>query len=355
MVVGTQGSVKGLSARDLEEVGAGIVLGNTYHLALRPGVEVIEAAGGLHRFMGWDGPVLTDSGGYQIFSLPTLVRVTDDEVAFASHIDGSRLALSPERAIELQGRMGSDIAMQLDHVVGYPASRQEAADAMRRSLAWARRSREAAASRAPAGAGFFGIVQGSTYWDLRAESARGLAALDLDGYAIGGVSVGEPRQLMFEAVERTVEHLPPDRPRYLMGMGLPGDLLDGVARGVDMFDCVIPTRNARNGQLFTRSGLVRIRRSCYTYDFRPPDPDCGCRVCGRYTRSYMRHLFKAGEMLGPVLASYHNVWFYLELMREAREAIERGRFAEFAAERAPATGDADDFSDGVWRRPGRRG
>lgn len=325
MPVGTRATVKTMTPEEVWELGGRMILGNTYHLYLRPGPDLISEAGGLHRFMGWDGPILTDSGGFQVFSLAPLRRITDEGVVFRSHIDGSEHLFTPEKVVAIQEALGSDIAMVFDECSPYPCTHEEAAAGLRRTLAWAARAREV--HRRPDQA-LFGIVQGSVYRDLRVQSARELAALDFPGFGIGGLSVGEPKPLMYEALEWTIPHLPAAKPRYLMGVGSPDCLLEGVARGVDMFDCVLPTRMARHGALLTRSGRLNIRNAVHSRDFRPVDPDCGCYTCRRFTRAYLHHLFRTGEVLGLRLATIHNLFFVLDLMRAVREAIREDRLQE---------------------------
>ncbi len=324
MPVGTAATVKGVDIGRVAGTGAGMLLANTYHLHLRPGEEVVGAAGGLARFMGWDGPTLTDSGGFQVFSLAKQVKVTDAGARFRSHLDGAVIDLTPEAAVRIQERLGADIAMQLDHVVALPAPRGDVAIAMRRSLAWAERCREAHRRTDQA---LFGIVQGGLEPDLRAESAERLRALDLPGYAVGGLSVGEGPEAMLAALRVTVPHLPEDRPRYLMGVGRPTDIVAAVAEGIDMFDCVLPTRCGRNSLAFTSHGQVRLRNARYVGDDRPLEPDCPCPAC-RHGRGYLRHLFIAGEMLGPILLSIHNLTFYQRLLARLRTAILADRFRE---------------------------
>jgi queuine tRNA-ribosyltransferase len=333
MPVGTAASVKGVAQPVLEELGAGVLLANTYHLYLRPGHERIAALGGLHRFMSWPRGLLTDSGGFQVFSLAELRRVTDEGVAFRSHLDGSEHFLSPERAVEIQAALGADIAMVLDECIAFPASHEHARAAAHRTLSWARRAKQHLARTAPSTDGArpaqatFAIVQGGAWADLRRESADALVEMDFPGYAVGGLAVGEPHALTVEMTAVATERLPRERPRYLMGVGMPEDIADYVAAGVDMMDCVLPTRNARNGSLFTRAGRLAIRNARFASDPRPPDERCGCGVCRRYSRAYLRHLFLAGEMLGPILASQHNLAFYFELLAEIRRAIAEGTFA----------------------------
>jgi queuine tRNA-ribosyltransferase len=349
MPVGTQGTVKTLSARDLEEIGADIILSNTYHLYLRPGERLIEEAGGIHRFMGWNRPVLTDSGGYQVLSLADLSRIGDEGVEFKSHLDGSTHFLTPERVVDIQLSIGSDIMMVLDECAKYPCERGQAEDAVERTTLWARRSLAARGPRVTRSGyerALFGIVQGSVYSDLRERSAEELVSLDFPGYAIGGLSVGEPKRDTFEMVARTTAHLPEGKPRYLMGVGLPDDIVEAVARGVDLFDCVIPTRNARNGCVFTSRGKLVIRNAAYAREDAPLDPSCGCEVCRTYSRAYIRHLFNAGEMLGPRLATYHNLYFYLQLIADMRQVISEGRFLEWRERFYGRYGAADARADG---------
>jgi len=351
MPVGTQGSVKAMTQAQLVEAGAAIVLGNTYHLHLRPGEAAVARRGGLHRFIGWPHSILTDSGGYQVFSLSSRRRVGEDGVTFQSHLDGSRRFLSPENVAAIQAQLGSDIAMAFDECLSYPVEHDVARTSMERTLRWARRGREAflrvmsgEASANPAEAGSrarepvtvttpgqvqFGIVQGSVFPDLREASARGTVEIGFDGYAIGGLSVGEPSAQMYEVAEYTAAWLPEDRPRYLMGAGTPLDLVEAVARGIDMFDCVMPTRNARNGQLFTRQGKLNIKNAAFAEDDRPPDEACGCYTCRTHSRAYLRHLFLAGEMTAATLNSIHNIQFYLDTMEAIRDSIVFGRFEAF--------------------------
>ncbi|MEK6248020.1 MAG: tRNA guanosine(34) transglycosylase Tgt [Planctomycetales bacterium] len=325
MPVGTLGSVKGLTIDMLRNTGSEMVLGNAYHLALRPGADVVKQLGGLHAFSGWDGPMLTDSGGFQIFSLAQQVKISDEQAVFRSHIDGSRIALSPERAISIQQDIGADIAMVLDHVVALPSPLTVVEDAMHRTLRWAQRCREVGDRKDQA---MFGIVQGGLDKGLRRQCAISLAEMDFDGYAVGGLSVGESPEQMAQALEHTVPFLPADRPRYLMGVGRPEDLLNAISRGIDLFDCVMPTRNGRNGLAFTDQGTLRLRNLCRQVDDRPVEEHCGCLAC-RHSRGYLRHLFLSGEMLGPILLSVHNLTYYQRLMVAARESIEEDRFDEF--------------------------
>lgn len=334
MPVGTQATVKAMTPEDLREIGYGLILGNTYHLRMRPGEALIAAAGGLHRFSGWDGALLTDSGGFQVFSLPGLRRIGGDGVEFQSHIDGSRHLFTPETVMQIERDLGADIIMAFDECAPYPCTHAYALEAMERTHRWAVRCREAwelCGKRASGGwkQALFGIVQGSVYPDLREQSARTLVDLDFSGYAVGGLAVGEDREKRNAAVRACTVLLPPERPRYLMGVGTPVDILDAIACGIDMFDCVLPTRNARNAQLFTSEGVRNLRNARYADDFGPPDPGCECRVCRRHSRAYLRHLFRANEILGPCLATYHNLWFYHRLVAGARESIRAGRFEEF--------------------------
>jgi queuine tRNA-ribosyltransferase len=326
MPVGTAAAVKAVLHRDLREMGARILLANTYHLMLRPGAALVAQLGGLHGFTGWDGPFLTDSGGYQVFSLAALRRLDEDVVRFRSHIDGSPHLLSPERSIEIQEQLGADIVMAFDECPPGNAAREVIAEATARTTRWARRSREA---HRRADQWLFGIVQGGSLLELRETSARELVAIDFPGYAIGGLSVGEPKPARDRVLEHLDPLLPPDRPRYLMGVGTPEDLVDSVARGVDMFDCVLPTRNARNGQLLTWRGKLAIRNARFRDDPRPPDPDCGCFTCRTASRAYLRHLQLAGEMSAATLISIHNLSFYVDMMRKLRQSIRLCRFEEW--------------------------
>ena len=323
MPVGTYGSVKAMSPPELAALGAQIVLGNTFHLWLRPGLDVIGKHGGLHRFMAWQGPILTDSGGFQVFSLGALRRISEEGVQFASPVNGDRLFLTPEESMRIQQVLDSDIAMVFDECTPYPATRQQAADSMALSMRWAARSREAWRSANA----LFGIVQGGVYEDLRDESLQRLTGIGFDGYAIGGLAVGEPGEDRSRILAHTGPRLPADKPRYLMGMGTPEDLIEAVAAGIDMFDCVLPTRNARNGWLFTRAGDIRIRNARYRDDLAPLDERCGCHTCRNYTRAYLYHLDKTKEILGARLNTLHNLHYYQELMRELREAIAQGELA----------------------------
>ncbi|MGH9161992.1 MAG: tRNA guanosine(34) transglycosylase Tgt [Vicinamibacteraceae bacterium] len=341
MPVGTRGTVKGVTHRDLRDAGADILLANTYHLYLRPGDELIAERGGLHRFIGWPGPILTDSGGYQLFSLGPLVAIDEQGARFRSHIDGSYHHLTPEQVVDIQARLGSDIAMVLDECLTYPASEEAARVSLERTLRWAARAR-ARFDQVRGGSASvtvtnplqaqFGIVQGGVYPHLRERSARETVSMGFEAYAIGGLSVGEPVHVMYDVVKHTAALLPDDRPRYLMGAGMPDDIVEGVARGVDLFDCVIPTRNARNGQLQTRDGPLNIRNARYARDDRPPDPACGCYTCRTFSRAYLRHLFLVREMTGPTLATLHNLRFYLDTLRGIRDSIAFGTFGRFRQE-----------------------
>jgi queuine tRNA-ribosyltransferase len=342
MPVGTQGAVKATRHRDLEEAGAGIILGNTYHLFLRPGDELIARRGGLHHFIGWSHPILTDSGGFQVFSLAERRVVSEEGVDFRSHLDGARHLLTPTRAVDIQARLGSDIAMVLDECLAFPAPYDDAARSMQRSIRWAALCRErllqlrsgpvdGVAVTNP-GQAQFGIVQGGVYHDLRDGSVDATVAIGFEGYAIGGLSVGESVDLMYQVVDNTARRLPAEQPRYLMGTGTPEDLVECVARGIDMFDCVLPTRNARNGQLFTSAGRVNIKNARYAEDDQPLDPQCQCYTCRTHSRSYLRHLYMAGEMSAGLLNTLHNLSFYLDTMRRIRDAIAVRTFDRFRQE-----------------------
>ena len=327
MPVGTQGSVKAVSPRELHELQAQIILGNTYHLFVRPGLEVMRHFGGLHRFMNWDGPSLTDSGGYQIFSLAKLRKITEEGVAFQNHLDGTPAFISPESAMEIQRTLGSDIAMVLDECPPYPCDYDYAAQSLDRTLAWARRCKEV-----PGTGMKFGIVQGGTFPDLRQRSAQALTEIGFDGYAIGGVSVGEPEDAMMSAVEASEPWMPVERPRYAMGLGTPPQMMELIARGVDMFDCVLPTRLARNGTAFTAQGTINLKNAPFIFDKAPIEAGCTCPACRQFTRGYLRHLLKAEEILGLRLVTLHNLHFYLQLMEQARAAIVAGSFGTFRKE-----------------------
>jgi queuine tRNA-ribosyltransferase len=336
MPVGTQATVKALRNEALEELGAQIILGNTYHLYLRPGHELISKLGGLHKFMSWNGAILTDSGGYQVFSLSELRKITEDGVRFRSHLDGAEHLLTPEKAAEIQLALGSDIAMVLDECIKTPAPREEALAALERTTAWAGRARgffrECARQNGEMNQWQFAIVQGATFADLRRESARQLLELDFPGYAVGGLAVGEPHHVTLQMTAEVTALLPRDRPRYLMGVGRPEQLAEYVGLGIDMMDCVLPTRAARHACLYSSEGRVLIKNARYACDQRPVDAACSCSVCRRYTRAYLRHLFAAGELTAAILASHHNVHFYLDFMRQIREAIEFGNLAKFSSE-----------------------
>ncbi len=327
MPVGTLGTVKAMLPETLKEEGAEIILANTYHLFLRPGHELVRQLGGLHRFMNWDRPILTDSGGFQVFSLGQLRKISEEGVRFQSHIDGSSHLLTPEISIAVQEALGADIIMAFDECIPYPSSREYVAESTALSGRWARRCKEA--RREGDGAALFGIVQGGMYPDLRARSAEELLEIGFDGYALGGLSVGEEAERMYAMMEATLPLLPAERPRYVMGVGTPENLLEGVSRGVDMFDCVMPTRNARNGVLFTSFGKVSIKQARYADDPGPVDPDCDCYVCRNYSRAYLRHLYQSNEILASVLNTRHNLHYYLGLMAGVRKALEQGRFSQY--------------------------
>ncbi len=335
MPVGTQGTVKTLSPQELEQAGTQIILGNAYHLYLRPGSEVIEEAGGLHAFVGWDHPILTDSGGYQVFSLADLNTVDEEGVTFQSHLDGSYHLFTPEKVIEVQHALGADIIMCFDECTSYPCGFTQAQRSAKLTLRWAQRCleiHERLNAMQDRGQTLFAIVQGSTYAELREENAKTLVEMDFPGYALGGLSVGEPKTAMYEMIDATLPHLPADRPRYLMGVGMPEDLVEAVSRGVDLFDCVIPTRNARNGCVFTTRGPLVVKNAQYARDFDPIDDSCECYTCRHFSRAYLRHLFQAGEILAPRLATLHSVHFFMWLMQQMREAIVAGRFEPWRRE-----------------------
>ncbi len=342
MTVGTVGAIKGLVPDEIRELGGQVILSNTYHLHLRPGEDLVEKAGGLHKFMNWDGPILTDSGGYQIFSLTGIRKIKDDGVEFKSHIDGKKIFLTPEKCIEIQQKLGVDIMMCLDECPAHTADRRYIEKSLELTTEWARRCQTFASRKrngrifAPQTNGvkphLFGIVQGGMHPDLREKSAKQLIEIGFDGYAIGGLSVGESNKLMYEMLDTTIPHLPKDKPRYLMGVGTPENILEAVERGIDMFDCVLPTRNARHGYIFTSQGIVRLKKSEFKDDFTPLDPECDCYVCKNYTKAYLHHLFRAGEILSHRLNTYHNIAFYLNLMKNIRKAIEEDKFAEFKDE-----------------------
>ena len=339
MPVGTAGTVKAMTPEDLVSLGFEMILGNTYHLALRPGEDIVRRLGGLHRFMGWDGSILTDSGGFQVLSLADLRSISDEGVAFRSHLDGSLLEMTPERSMAIQEALGSDIAMAFDDCPPLPSGRDRIFQAVRRTTLWAGRSRAAFPAD---GRALFGIVQGGDDRELREQSVAEITAIGFDGYAIGGVSVGESADLSRSIVAMTAVHLPEDRPRYLMGMGTPADLVEMMAQGCDLFDCVLPTRNARNGTLFTSAGRLQIKRREFAADPRPVDEDCGCPVCRRFSRAYLRHLYVSGEILSMRLNTLHNLHHYADLMRRARAAIDAGHYLRFLEEfRALRTGAAD--------------
>ncbi|MEC5399956.1 tRNA guanosine(34) transglycosylase Tgt [Uliginosibacterium sp. H1] len=331
MPVGTYGTVKAMSPHELVEIGAQICLGNTFHLWLRPGMEVVSQFGGLHGFMGWDKPILTDSGGFQVFSLGALRKITEEGVKFASPVNGDKLFLTPEESMRIQRGLNSDIVMIFDECTPYPATHTEAAVSMRLSKRWAQRSRDEF-DRLQNPNALFGIVQGGMYEDLRDESREALQEIGFDGFAIGGLSVGEPKEDMERILAHTTPKLPQDKPRYLMGVGTPEDLVYGVSRGIDMFDCVMPTRNARNGWIFTQWGNLKIRNAKHKTDTRPIDEACGCYACRHFSRAYLHHLDRANEILGARLMTIHNLHYYQQLMREMREAIDANRFAEFTSE-----------------------
>ena len=347
MPVGTYGSVKAMTPEELEGLGAEIILGNTFHLLLRPGIDVIRAHGGLHRFTHWERPILTDSGGFQVWSLQSLRKISEKGVEFRSPINGDLIELTPERSIEMQDALGADIVMVFDECTPYPADRATARESMQLSLRWAKRSRAAFDERKrdrDGDAALFGIIQGGVHDDLRRESLAGLQAIDFPGYAVGGLAVGEPEAERLAVLEGLAPALPTERPRYLMGVGTPSDLVKAVARGMDMFDCVIPTRHARNGQLFTSEGALNIRNSRFQADTGPIDPRCGCYACRNYSRAYLRHLQQCNEILGARLATIHNLYFYLTLMARVRAAIDAGQFAALAAEVVDSTAEPAPMS-----------
>ena len=327
MPVGTQATVKAMTPEELKDIGSQIILSNTYHLYMRPGHDLIERAGGLHKFMNWDKPILTDSGGFQVFSLGPLRKIKEEGVEFRSHLDGSKHFLSPEKATEIQNALGSDIIMAFDECAPYPADRQYVKNSLERTTRWLERCK--AAHKYPERQALFGIVQGGMYKELREQSAREITAIDLPGYAIGGLSVGEPKEMMYEVLDYTVPLLPEDKPRYLMGVGSPDDLLEGVLRGIDMFDCVLPTRIARNGTAMTSQGKVVVRNASYAEDFTSLDPECDCYTCRNYTKAYLRHLIKCNEILGARLLTIHNLHFLLKLMENVRGAIKEDRLLDY--------------------------
>lgn len=330
MPIATSGAIKGLTTEEIKELGAQILLSNTYHLHLRPGEDIIEKAGGLHKFMNWNGPILTDSGGYQIFSLAKIRKLKDNGVEFQSHLDGKKIFLTPEKAIEIQMKLGSDIIMVLDECPAADKDKKYVEKSLKLTTEWAKRCKQFHKSKITnQKSQIFGIVQGGMHADLREQSAKELIEIGFDGYAIGGLSVGEPNKVMYEMIEKTVQHLPEDKPRYLMGVGTPEDILEAIERGIDMFDCVLPTRNARHGYLFTSTGIVRIKNEQYKEDFTPLDPDCDCYTCKNFTKAYLRHLFMANEILSLRLNTLHNIAFYLKLMSDIRKAIKEDRFDDF--------------------------
>ena len=330
MPVGTAGTVKAMLPEEVKSLGAEIILSNTYHLYLRPGHDIVREAGGLHKFMNWDRPILTDSGGFQVFSLGAMRKISEEGVKFRSHIDGSSHMLTPEKSIEVQNALGSDIMMAFDECAPYPADYSYVKNSLERTTRWLRRCKEA--HKDAERQSLFGIMQGGMYKDLRYQSAMEIVELDLPGYAIGGLSVGEPRELMYEVLDYATDYLPKDKPRYVMGVGTPDHLFEGVERGVDMFDCVLPTRLARNGSAMTSHGKVNIKNARFERDFTPLDHECDCYVCRNYSRAYLRHLFKANEILSSMLLSYHNLHFLVHTMKNIREAIEQDRFTEYKRE-----------------------
>ena len=339
MNVGTQGAIKGaLSARDLKEIGCQVELSNTYHLHVRPGDGLIKELGGLHRFMTWDGPILTDSGGFQIFSLAQLRKISEEGVKFNSHVDGRHIFMGPEESMRIQANLGSDIAMAFDECIKIPSPRDYVQRSCDRTFRWLQRCKKALDEynsmddAVNPGQMLFGINQGATFKDIRVSHMKQIAELDLPGYAIGGLAVGETHQEMYDTIEAVEEHMPKDRPRYLMGVGTPGNIIESVARGVDFFDCVMPARNGRHGHLFTWKGIINIKNEKYARDLLPIDPECSCPVCRRYSRAYVRHLFKAEEMLAMRLAVAHNLYFYNDLMAKIRDSLDQGRFAQFRSE-----------------------
>lgn len=347
MPVGTYGSVKAMTPEELEGLGAQVILGNTFHLLLRPGIDVIRAHGGLHAFTHWQRPILTDSGGFQVWSLKQLRKISEEGVEFRSPVNGDLIKLTPERSVEMQDALGADIMMVFDECTDYPADYETVRQSMQLSLRWARRSRaafDALKQDTDSDAALFGIVQGGVHHDLRRQSLAELAAIDFPGYAVGGLAVGEPEEERLAVLEGLASVLPADRPRYLMGVGTPADLVKAIARGIDMFDCVIPTRHARNGQLFTSVGRINIRNSRFQADTSPIDPRCGCYACRNYSRSYLRHLQQCNEILGARLATIHNLHHFLEVMAGARAAIEAGRFATFAAEAIDSSNVSDPMA-----------
>jgi queuine tRNA-ribosyltransferase len=337
MPVGTAATVKAMKVSDVKKSGAEIILGNTYHLMLRPTAELIEKLGGLHKFMGWNGPILTDSGGFQVMSLSKIRKISDEGVEFSSHLDGSKHFVSPERSIEIQHMLGSDITMIFDECIQFPATFEQTQKAMERSISWGERSKAAFKERD--GYGIFGINQGGTFKDLREISAAKLVEIGFDGYAIGGLAVGEGQKIMFEVLDYTPDFLPKDKPRYLMGVGKPSDIVGAVLRGVDMFDCVIPTRSGRTAQAFTRTGTMNIRNAKFHDDAKPLDDKCGCYACVNHSRAYLHHLTKANEILAAMLTTEHNIFYYQDLMKDIRAAIEEKRFTAFAKDFMEKFGD----------------
>ncbi|MEY8197649.1 MAG: tRNA guanosine(34) transglycosylase Tgt [Colwellia sp.] len=329
MPVGTYGTVKGMKAEEVEATGAHIILGNTFHLMLRPGTDIIEQHGGLHDFMNWNGPILTDSGGFQVFSLGKMSKITEEGVRFSSPVNGEKIMLTPERSMEVQRSLNSDVVMIFDECTPYPASHEESKNSMELSLRWAQRSKDAHGDSPNA---LFGIVQGGMYEDLRDVSVAGLKAIEFDGYAIGGLSVGEPKEDMVRILDHTAPLIPKNKPRYLMGVGKPEDLVEGVRRGIDMFDCVMPTRNARNGHLFVNTGVIKIRNAAHKTDIAPLDDTCDCYTCKNYSRAYLHHLDKCKEILGSQLNTLHNLHFYQKVMQGLRDAIEQGKLDTFVEE-----------------------
>lgn len=330
MPVGTQATVKSMTPEELKEIGSQIILSNTYHLYMRPGHELIKRAGGLHKFMNWDKPILTDSGGFQVFSLGPLRKIKEEGVEFRSHLDGSKHFLTPEKAMEIQNALGSDIMMAFDECAPYPADREYVKNSLERTTRWLKRCKDAHNNTEKQA--LFGIIQGGMYKDLREQSAKEITSIDLPGYAVGGLSVGEPKPLMYDVLEHTTPFMPKDKPRYLMGVGSPDDLVEGVIRGIDMFDCVLPTRIARNGTAMTSQGKVVVRNATYAEDFTPLDPECDCYACKNYSRAYIRHLIKANEILGARLITTHNLHFLLNLMKQIRQAIMEDRLLDFRNE-----------------------
>ncbi len=330
MPVGTQATVKAVFPEQLKEMGAEIILSNTYHLYLRPGHELVKEAGGLHKFMNWDRAILTDSGGFQVFSLGKLRKITEEGVKFSSHIDGSKHLLTPEKAIEIQNALGSDIMMAFDECAPYPADRTYVKNSLERTTRWLKRCKDA--HKNTENQALFGIMQGGMYKDLRKQSAEEIVEMDLPGYSIGGLSVGEPKEIMLDVLDECVDYLPKEKPRYLMGVGTPDYLFEGVERGIDMFDCVLPTRIARHGLVMTHDGRVNIKNAKYERDFSPLDPDCDCYTCRNYSKAYLRHLFKADEMLSAMLLSHHNLHFLVNMMKNIRKSIEEDRFLEYKRE-----------------------